>query len=83
MIAMGSQITSLMIIYSKVYSGPKKTSKLRVTDLVEFTDDRWMHKGPITRKMFPFDDVIMQGRDQYAGTRQRSAKSASGLGHNT
>ena len=27
----------------------------------EFTGDRWLppHKGPITRKMFPFDDVIM------------------------
>ena len=27
----------------------------------EFTGDRWisLHEGPITRKMFPFDDVIM------------------------
>ena len=34
----------------------KKTSKLRVTD----TGDRWNppHKGPVTRKMFPFDGVI-------------------------
>ena len=34
----------------------KKTSKLRITG-------RWPvnspHKGPVTRKMFPFDDVIM------------------------
>ena len=56
MSAMSSQITSLMIVYSTVYSRrrPKKTSKLRV---------RWPlnppHKGPVTRKMFPFDDVIM------------------------
>ena len=28
----------------------------------EFTGDRWipLHKGPVTRKMFPFDDVIME-----------------------
>ena len=30
----------------------------------EFTDDQWIprnssHKGPVTRKMFPFDDIIM------------------------
>ena len=44
--AMTSQITSLTIVYSVVYSRrrPKKISK---------------HKGPVTRKMFPFDDVIM------------------------
>ena len=33
--AMASQITSLTIIYSTVYSGAKKTSKLRVTGLCE------------------------------------------------
>ena len=33
----------------------KKTSKLRGTGLC----DGWFpHKGPVTRKMFPFDDVI-------------------------
>ena len=40
----------------------KKTSKLRVTSLWE-GNHRWLvdspHKGPVTRKMFPFDDVIM------------------------
>ena len=39
-----------------------KTSKLRVTGLCE-GNSRWPvnspHKGPVTRKMFPFDDVIM------------------------
>ena len=37
----------------------KKASTLRVTGLCEekFTDDP--HKGPVTRKMFPFNDVIM------------------------
>ena len=40
----------------------KKTSKLRVTGLCEGIH-RWQvnspHKGSITRKLFPFDDVIM------------------------
>ena len=39
----------------------KKTSKLRVTGLCGI--HRWPvsspHKGPVTRKMFPFDDIIM------------------------
>ena len=33
--AMASQITSLTIVYSSVYSGAKKTSKLRVTGFCE------------------------------------------------
>ena len=35
----------------------KETSKLRVTGPVTSP-----HKGPVTRKMFPFDDVIMPGQ---------------------
>ena len=34
----------------------KKTSKLRATG---FCAGNSVHKGPVTRKMFPFDDVIM------------------------
>ena len=41
----------------------KKTSKLRVTGLCagKFAGVRWIsqHKWPATRKMFPFDDVII------------------------
>ena len=38
----------------------KKTSKLRVTGLCERNSPvNSAHKGPVTRKMFPFDDVIM------------------------
>ena len=40
----------------------KKTSKLRVTGLCVGKSPGPMnspHKGPVTRKMFPFDDVIM------------------------
>ena len=40
----------------------KKTSKLRVTGLYVWTSPgpvNSSHKGPVTRKMFPFNDVIM------------------------
>ena len=61
---MASQITSLTIVYNNRLERrrSKKTSKLRVTGLCEGIH-RWPvnspHKGPVTRKMFPFDDVIM------------------------
>ena len=41
----------------------KKTSKLRVTGLCAGNSPGPVnapHKGPVTRKMFPFDDVIMK-----------------------
>ena len=41
----------------------KKTSKLRVTGFVQGIHRRPVnspHKWPVTRKMFPFDDVIME-----------------------
>ena len=48
----------------------KKTSKLRVTGLCA-GNSRWPvnspHKGPVTRKMFPFDDVIMYIEYLYPG----------------
>ena len=52
--AMTSHITSLTIVYSTVYSGAdhrKQQSRLPVNS---------PHKGTVTQKMFPFDDVIMQ-----------------------
>ena len=58
---MASQITSLMIVYSTVYSDQRKHQTLRHWPLcVEFTGDRRIPrtKGK-TRKRFPFDDVIM------------------------
>ena len=49
----------------------KKTSKLRVTGLCVGNSPGPVnspHKGPVTRKMFPFDDVIM-------GTERNHSKS--------
>ena len=64
MSAMASQITSPTALYSTVYSRrrSRKTSKLRVTGLCVGKSPGPVnspHKGPVTRKMFPFDDVIM------------------------
>ena len=54
----------------------KKTSKLRVSGLVRGIH-RWPvnspHKRPVTRKIFPFDDVIMNWRD-LAGYRALSRR---------
>ena len=46
----------------------KKTSKLRVTGLCVGNSPGPVnspHKGPVTRKMFPFDDVIMKIKMMY------------------
>ena len=61
---MTSQITSLMIVYSTVYSGADQRKHQISASLVFVREiTRWPvnspHKGPVTRKMFPFDDVIM------------------------
>ena len=65
MSAMASQITSLTIVYSNVYSGADQ-SKQQSSASLAFVQGihRWPvnspHKGPVTRKMFPFDDVSMK-----------------------
>ena len=67
MIVMASQITSLTIVYSTVYSGTDGRKHQRSASLAFVRGiHRWPvnspHKGPVTRKMFPFDDVIMSYR---------------------
>ena len=62
-----SQITSLMIVYSTVYSDADQR-KHQSSALLAFVRGihrgpvNSPHKGPVTRKMFPFDDVIMDHR---------------------
>ena len=62
--AMASQVTSLAIVYSTVYSGVDQI-KHQSSASLSFVRGihRWPvnspHKGPVRRKMFPFDDVIM------------------------
>ena len=64
MTTMASQITSLTVVYSTVYSDAdqRKHQKLRVTGLCVGNSPGLVnspYKGPVMRKMFPFDDVIM------------------------
>ena len=60
---MASQTTSL-IVYSIVYYGADQRKHQSSTSLAFVGGiHRWTvnspHKWPVTRKMFPFDDVIM------------------------
>ena len=64
MSTMASKITSLTIVYSSVYSGADKRKHQSSASLAFVGGiHRWPvnspHKGPVTRKMSPFDDVIM------------------------
>ena len=57
--------TSLTIVYSTVYSGVNQQKHQSSASLVfVWGIHRWpvnsRHKRPVTRKMFPFDDVIIQ-----------------------
>ena len=61
---MASQITSLTIVYSAVYSGEgqrKHQSSASLAFVRGFPRGpmNFPHKWPVMRKMFPFDDVIM------------------------
>ena len=64
MSTMVSQITSLIIVYSNVYLGVHQR-KHQISASLAFVRGIHQgpvnspHKGPVTRKMFPFDDVIM------------------------
>ena len=62
---MASQITSLTFVYSTVYpsAGQRKHQNSASLAFVQ-GNLRWLvsspHKWPVKRKMFPFDDVIIQ-----------------------
>ena len=58
-----SQITSLVIVYSTVYSDQRKhqsSSSLAFVWGIHRGPVNSPHKWPVTLKMFPFDDVIMR-----------------------
>ena len=79
MSSMASQITSLTIIYSTVYSG---TDQRKHQSSASLAFVQGIHRGPVnspqkwpvTRKMFPFDDVIMYNPwwDDSSNTMSRS-----------
>ena len=62
--AIAAQITSLTIVYSTVYSGADQSKHQSSASLafvwgIHRGPVNSPHKWPVTRKMFPFDDVIM------------------------
>ena len=62
--AIASQITSLTIVYSIVYSDAdqrkhQSSAPLAFVRGIHRGPVNSPHKWPVTRKMFPFDDVIM------------------------
>ena len=71
MATMASQITSLTIVYSIVHSGADQRKHQSSSSLAFVRGiHRWPvnspHKGPVTRDMFPYDDVTMNLISVYA-----------------
>ena len=69
MTMLASQITSLTVVYSIVYSGVNQrkhqsSASLAFVREIHRGPVNFPHKWPVTRKMFPFDDVIMRQRQQ-------------------
>ena len=64
MTTIASQITGLTVVYSTVYSDPDQRNHQSSASLafvwgIHRGPVNSPHKWPVTRKMFPFDDVIM------------------------
>ena len=81
--AIASQITSLTSVYSTVYSGADQRQHQSSASLafVRGIHRRPMnspHKWPVTRKMFPFDDVIKRWEFAYVRVRLRFSACHSG-----
>ena len=73
MTTMASQITSLTIVYSTVYSDANQrkhqsSASLAFVRGIHRGPVNSPHKWPVTRKMLPFDDVIMSMCDLTCGT---------------
>ena len=78
-----SEITSLMIVYSTVYSDADQRKHQSPASLafvrgIHRGPVNSPHKGPVPRKTFPFDDVIMRSLD-YQVVRRLTSKSAEVL----
>ena len=85
MVAIASQITSLNIVYSMVYSAADQRKHQSSTSLAfVWGIHRWPvnypHKWPVTRKMFSFDDVVLRpfnGRNSGVTTTRMMLTSAN------
>ena len=81
MIAMASQTTSLAIAYSNIYSGTdqrkhQSSASLAFVRGIQRRSVNSPHEGPVTRKMFPFDDAIMYHFDGLVQERCNSVALA-------
>ena len=70
---MASQITSRTIVCSTVHSGTDKRKHQSSASLAFVRGTHWWpmnspHKGPVTQKMFPFDDIIVAFMRQLTGS---------------
>ena len=81
--AIASQITSLASVYSAVWLGADQIKHQSPASLafvwgIHRRPVNYPHKGPVTRKMFPFNDVIMSHillpavHSQFGGATSRS-----------
>ena len=75
---MASQITSLMIVYSTVYSDADQRKHQSSTSLafvrgIHRRPVNPPHKWPVTRKMLPFDDVIMRASGNHTASGQHTS----------
>ena len=75
--AMASQITSFTIVYSTVYSGANQrkhqsSAPLAFVRGIHRRPVNSPHKGPVMRKMFPFDDVIMGSDNGWLHVRHQA-----------
>ena len=82
MSAMASQITSLTIVYSTVYSdADQRKHQSSASRAFVRRIHRWpvktSHKLPVTRKMLPFDEVIMNLLCLFSFATRRARASAS------
>ena len=64
MSTMASKITGLTFVYSTIYTGAdqrkhQSSATLAFVRGIHRSTVKSPHKGPVMRKMFPFDDVIM------------------------
>ena len=78
---MASQIISLTVVYSIVYSGADQRKHQSSASLAfVWGIHRWPvnspHKEPVTRKMFPFDDVIMNHYNSHVHSTSSDVFSA-------
>ena len=80
MSTMASQITSLTVDYSTVYSGAdqrrdQSSASLAFVREIQRSPVNSPHKGPVTWKMYPFDDVIMMVAIQKVRAHTKSSAS--------